>query len=159
MQRNKTQRRKQPSTPAAEVAGPFGGDNVVRATEDSLDALFAAETLTNFQQPWQKLDKGSRLDRLRKFVSIYQPSQSELTAEERASLLTTVLQAFKLRQLNTKLAVDYDPVAAQVTSIRGLKEHAAPSGNRSFRIDAVVPRTTQKTRKAEVKPEVKPEAT
>lgn len=136
-----------PSTPAADVMGPFGGDNVVKATEDSLDALFAAEVQNNFQQPWQKLDRGSRLDRLRKFVQSYTPtSGAALTPAERASLLTAVLQAFELRQLNTKVAVEYDPMAATITGIRGLRERTTPNGLRSYRIEAI--RTVQKTRKA-----------
>jgi len=146
MQRNKTQRRRVAATPSPDVpAGPFMGDNVVKATEDSLDALFAAETTTTFQQTWQKLDRGSRLDRLRKFVQSYSPP-APLSPAERASLLTAVLQAFELRQLNTKLAVEYDPVSATVSSVRGLRERTAPSGLRTFRIEAVANRTTQKQR-------------
>jgi len=151
MQRNKTQRRRLIPTPTPDVpVGPFLGDNVAKATEDSLDALFAAETTNTFQQTWQKLDRGSRLDRLRKFVQTYNPSSpaAALTPAERASLLTAVLQAFELRQLNTKLAVEYDGPTATVTSIRGLRERTAPSGLRTFRIEAVVSRaTTQKQRK------------
>lgn len=145
MQRNKTQRRRVAATPTPDVAGPFQGDTVVKATEDSLDALFAAETTNTFQQPWQKLDRGSRLDRLRKFVQTYSPPTcSTLTPAERASLLTAILQAFELRQLNTKLAVEYDAPTATITSIRGLRERTAPSGLRTFRIESIAARTTQK---------------
>jgi hypothetical protein len=149
MQRNKTQRRRVAPTPTPDMPiGPFAGDNVVKATEDSLDALFAAETNTNFQQTWQKLDKGSRLDRLRKFVQTYNPAEGAiLTPAERASLLTAILQAFELRLLNTKLAVEYDGVTATILSIRGLRERTAPSGLRTFRIDTATVRTTQKQRK------------
>jgi hypothetical protein len=144
MQRNKTQRRK-PATPTTDVPGPFVSDSVAKATEDSLEALFAAETSANFHQPWQKLDRGSRLDRLRKFVQGY----PDLTPAERASLLTAVLQAFELRQLNTKAVVEYDPATATVTALRGLRERTLPSGLRTFRIDAAAAaaRTTQKQRK------------
>jgi len=127
------------------MLGPFGGDSVVRATESSLDALFAAEVSNTFQQPWQKLDRGGRLDRLRKFVNEY-TVDPPLTPAERASLLTAVLQAFELRQLNSKLAVEYDPATATITAIRGLRERInAASGLRTFRIDATPPtRTTQR---------------
>ena len=151
MQRNKTQRRRIAPTPTPEMpAGPFAGDNVVKATEDSLDALFAAAANTNFQQTWQKLDKGSRLDRLRKFVQTYNPAEGAiLSPAERASLLTAVLQAFELRQLNTKLAVEYDGTTATITSLRGLRERTTPSGLRTFRIDvATASRSTQKQKKA-----------
>jgi hypothetical protein len=152
MQRNKTQRRRQIPTPTPDIpVGPFLSDNVAKATEDSLEALFAAETTNTFQQTWQKMDRGSRLDRLRKFVQTYNPASpaTPLTPAERASLLTAVLQAFELRQLNTKLAVEYDGPSATVTSIRGLRERTAPSGLRTFRIEPVVSRaTTQKHRKA-----------
>ena len=148
MQRNKTQRRRVAPTPPSDVAGPFQGDNVAKSTEDSLEALFAAETTNTFQQTWQKLDRGSRLDRLRRWVQTYAPDGPVLTPAERASLLTAVLQAFELRQLNTKLAVEYDPVTATVLSVRGLRERTAPSGLRTFRIEAVAARSTQKqTRK------------
>lgn len=147
MQRNKTQRRKTPATPTPDVPGPFVGDTVAKATEDSLDALFAAETSANFHQTWQKLDRGSRLDRLRKFVQGY----PDLTPAERASLLTAVLQAFELRQLNSKMVVEYDTATATITAIRGLRERTMPSGLRTFRIEAVPvtssSRTTQKQRK------------
>jgi len=140
--RNKTARRRVAPTPTPDVAGPFQGDTVAKATEDSLDALFAAETTTTFQQPWQKLDRGARLDRLRKFVQTY-TSDPPLTPAERASLLTAVLQAFELRQLNTKLAVEYDPIQATILSIRGLRERIH-SGLRLFRIETVATRSTQK---------------
>jgi hypothetical protein len=141
------------------VAGPFQGDNVAKATEDSLDALMAAETTNTFLPTWQKLDRGSRLDRLRKFVhSFNPPGQHPLSPAERASLLTAVLAAFELRQLNTKLAVEYEPTTATVLSIRGLRERTAPSGLRTYRIEAVANRsTTQKQRIAKGKQE-KPEA-
>jgi hypothetical protein len=150
MQRNKTHRRRVPATPTPDVAGPFQGDTVAKSTEDSLDALFAAETTNTFQQTWQKLDRGSRLDRLRKFVHGYQPpAEKALSPAERAALLTAVLQAFELRQLNTKLAVEYDPITATVLSIRGLRLVQQLSGLRTFRIDTVVARsTTQKQRKS-----------
>jgi hypothetical protein len=147
-QKNKTMRRRVAPTPTPDVAGPFQGDNVAKATEDSLEALFAAETSSNFQQTWQKLDRGSRLDRLRKYVQTY-PSDPPLTPAERASLLTAVLQAFELRQLNTKLAVEYDPVTATITAVRGLRERIH-SGLRAFRIEAVATRSTQKRKTAPV---------
>lgn len=142
---NKTHRRRAPATPVPEVPGPYISDNVAKSTEDSLDALFAAESLANFQQPWQKLDRGSRLDRLRKFVQ----SSMDLSLAERASLLTAVLQAYELKQLNSKVAVDYDPVNATVLNIRGLRERINVNGLRTFRIEPVssTSRTTQKQRK------------
>jgi len=138
--RNKTIRRRAPPTPVPDITGAFGGDTVVKATEDSLDALFAAETMNTFQQTWQKLDRGSRLDRLRKFVEVY-PS---LSPAERASLLAAVLAAFELRQLNTKVAVDYDPATATINTIRGLRERTTATGLKTFRIDPTAARTTQK---------------
>lgn len=127
----------------------FAGDTVLKATEDSLDALFAAESEATFHQPWAKLDRGSRLDRLRKFVQSYvSPAAPSLTPAERASLLSAILAAFELRQLNTKVAVEYDPVTATVQSIRGLRERIAPSGLRTFRIDPAVAAAARTTHKA-----------
>ena len=160
MQRNKTQRRRVAPTPTPDVAGPFQGDNVAKATEDSLDALMAAETTNTFQQTWQKLDRGSRLDRLRKFVQGYtSPSPPPLSPAERASLLTAILGAFELRQLNTKLAVEYEPTTATILSIRGLRERTAPSGLRTYRIEAAVSRSTTQKQRAPKAKEAKAEKT
>lgn len=141
MQRAKTQRKRAPPTAGATAPdSTFTSDTVCKATEDSLDAFFACESAATFNQPWQKLDRGSRLDRLRKFVTAYPGS---LSAAERAALLSTVLKAFELRQLNTKVAVEYDPASATITAIRGLRERITPSGLRTYRID---PPTTARAR-------------
>jgi hypothetical protein len=141
MNRNKTQR-KRISTPAPEVpVGPFVGDNVAKATEDSLDAFLAADQIT-FNQPWQKLDRGARLDRLRKFVQTY----PDLSPAEATSLLAAILLAYETKQLNTKLAVDYDPVAAKIVGIRGLKERVGLSGLRTFRIEMAVRATVRRAK-------------
>jgi hypothetical protein len=144
---NKTQRRRGPTTPAASApTGAFETEAVMKATEDSLDALFAASDAATFHQPWAKLDRGARLDRLRKFVQAY----PDLSPAERASLLTAILQAYELRQLNTKSAVEYDSASAQVTAIHGMRERKNTAGLRTFRIEAI--RTTAKTRKATPNP-------
>jgi hypothetical protein len=136
MQRNKTQR-KRINTPTPVVPiGPFMGDNVVKATEDSLDAFLSADQIS-FNQPWARLDRGAKLDRLRKYVQAY----PDLSPAESASLLATILQAYETKQLNTKLAIDYDPVEAKVLVVRGLKERVGLSGLRTFRIE-VLPRAT-----------------
>jgi hypothetical protein len=129
----------------------------MKATEDSLDALFAAESAASFTQPWQKLDKGGRLDRLRRFVQTY----PDLSPAERASLLTAVLQAVELRQLTSKAAVEYDPVTSTIISIRGLRERmSTTTGLRTFRIDAVAAatRSTQR-RKGAAAASINPAAT
>jgi hypothetical protein len=146
--RNKTQRKRGPSTPAPEMeAGPFESGKAVSATEHSLDSIFAAESESTFHQTWQRLDRGARLDRLRKFVTSF----PDVSPAERASLLTAVLGAFELKQLNTKIAVEYDPTKAQVVSIRGLRERVATSGLKTFRIEPVSATTTRGTLKSKAK--------
>ena len=152
MQRNKTQRRRGPPTVTPDSGSiPFQGDTVVKSTEESLDALFVAESTTTFQQPWQKLDRGARLDRLRKFVHAY----PGVSPAEQASLLTAVLQAFELRQLNTKVAVEYDPSTATIINIRGLRERVSTTGFRTFRIEPVSASTARSTQKQKKKEESK----
>ena len=153
MQRNKTIRKRIIPTPTPDVpTGPFMGDSATKATEDSLEAFLNADQVS-FNQPWQKLDKGARMDRLRKFVQTY----PNLTPAESASLLAAVLQAFESRQLNTKLAVDYDPITAQITVIRGLKERVNLNGLRTFRFDAN--RTTIRKKVTKGAPVLNPSST
>ena len=114
---NKTQRRRGPTTLGDGASAPFESDKIVSSTEESLDALFTAEADKTFHQAWQRLDRGSRLDRLRKFIHAY----ADVSPAEKASLLAAVLEAFELKQLGTKVAVEYDPVTAQIKSIPGIR--------------------------------------
>ena len=128
---NKTQRRRGPTTLGDGASAPFESDKIVSSTEESLDALFTAEADKTFHQAWQRLDRGSRLDRLRKFIHAY----ADVSPAEKASLLAAVLEAFELKQLGTKVAVEYDPVTAQIKSIPGIRFKTAPSGLKAFRYD------------------------
>jgi hypothetical protein len=152
MQRNKTIRKRTIPTPTPDVpTGPFLGDSATKATEDSLEAFLNADQ-ASFNQPWQKLDRGARMDRLRKFVQGY----PDLSPAESASLLAAILQAFETRQLNTKLAVDYDATSAQIISLRGLKERLNLNGLKTFRFDAS--RTTIRKKPVKGAPVLNPSA-
>jgi hypothetical protein len=123
-----------------DTSGAFQSSSVIEATETSLDALFAAEATATFQQPWLKLDRGAKWDRLRRFVEAY----PGLTGEERDSLRAATRLAHEAGQLKAKAAVDYDANNGEVLTIHGLRERKTPSG-RKFRIE---PRPAAKTRKA-----------
>ena len=137
---NKTQRRRGPQTPTQDTSGAFQSASVIEATETSLEALFAADAAATFHQPWLRLDRGAKWDRLRRFIEAY----PDLNVEERESLRATVRMAHEAGQLKTKGAIDYDAAAGEVLAIHGLRERKTPSG-RKFRIE---PRPVAKTRKA-----------
>ena len=139
-QHNKTQRRRGPQTPTMDMSGAFQPATMIEATETSLDAHFAADSAFTFQQPWLKLDRGSKWDRLRRFVEAY----PDLSAEERDSLRAATRLAHEAGQLKAKAAIDYDANNGEVLTIHGLRERKTPSG-RKFRIE---PRVAAKTRKA-----------
>ena len=128
---NKTQRRRGPTTVGDGSAAPFESDKIVTTAEESLDVLFAAEAEKTFHQAWQRLDRGSRLDRLRKYIRAY----PDVSPAERASLLAAVLEAFELKLLGTKLAVDYDAASAQIKNIPGIRVRTTPSGLKAFRYE------------------------
>jgi len=152
---NKTQRRKQAPAPALASnlpgvgAPPPTADSIVKATEESLDIFLASEAQRTFQQPWTALDRGSRMDRLRRWVQAY----PDVTPAERASLLAAVLQAFELRYLNSKFAVDYDPTTATIITVKGLRERRNAVGLRTFRIEqqTAASRQTQRAKKPTTK--------
>jgi hypothetical protein len=86
-----------------------------------------------FKRPWHKLEKGLRMNRLRKF-SDDEGNRLALSEPEKTTLLSLLLKAFNKNTLNSKSAVIYDPEEEAVKEIKGLVMHRSADGRVLFQI-------------------------
>jgi hypothetical protein len=86
-----------------------------------------------FKRPWHKLEKGLRMNRLRKF-SEDEGKRLGLTEPEKLALLSQLLKAFDKKTLNSKSAVIYDPNEESIKEIKGLVMHRNADGNVLFQL-------------------------
>lgn len=91
------------------------------------------EADTAYRRPWHKLERGLRLNRLRKF-SEDEGARLSLSETEKAGLYAQLVKAFEKKILNSKSAVVYDPEEESVKEIKGLVMHRNAQGQVLFQI-------------------------
>lgn len=127
MQRNRT--RKVGSTSdtedAAAAATPaeFPNYGMDSKLEDFLN-LNASEA---YKRPWHRLERGLRLNRLRKFIEA-EKIRMALSDQDTDLLRSRLEKAFEKKLLNSKTAVVYDPASEMIQEIKGLIYHKSADG-------------------------------
>jgi hypothetical protein len=86
-----------------------------------------------YKRPWHRLERGLRLNRLRKFVD-EEALRLNLTAPEKAALDTQIMKANDKKLLNSKNAVIYDADEQKIKEIKGLVMHRSSDGKVLFQV-------------------------
>jgi hypothetical protein len=117
--RNRTRRASpSPSVPASE---PSYGTNT------GLEQFLNLNASEAYKRPWHRLERGLRLNRLRKFID--SESTRMILSEADRDMLTNILhRALDMKQLNSKTAVVYDPELEEIKEIKGLIYHKTADG-------------------------------
>lgn len=80
-----------------------------------------------YKRPWHRLERGLRLNRLRKFIEAEQERMQLSTAD--TELVTNLLhKALDKKQLNSKTCVVYDAEKEEIQEIKGLIYHKVADG-------------------------------
>ena len=87
-------------------------------------SLNAAEA---YKRPWHRLERGLRLNRLRKFIEA-ETARMSLTAADVEHLTNLLHRALDRKLLNSKTAVIYDQQTEEIQEIKGLMYHKAADG-------------------------------
>lgn len=100
------------------------GDMFANGTEKSLDVFFAQESQASLHRPWLRLESSNRVDRIRDFVTRYEPASTQVDKDK---LLLVLISALTRKLLQSKNQVVYNESLAQIDEIRGItmKETAA----------------------------------
>ena len=86
-----------------------------------------------YKRPWHRLERGLRLNRLRKFVD-EEALRLTLTPPEKAALDTQIMKANDKKLLNSKNAVIYYADEQKIKEIKGLVMHRSSDGKVLFQV-------------------------
>lgn len=80
-----------------------------------------------YQRPWHRLERGLRLNRIRKFVDS-EKQRMGLTDEDADALKQRLEKALDKKMLNSKTCVVYDMEKEEIQEIKGLVYHKTADG-------------------------------
>jgi hypothetical protein len=101
--------------------------------QDSLVKFLDQEAGGAYKRQWHKLERGLRLNRLRKF-SEEEAKRLNLSDGEKQNLLVLLTKSLEKKLLNSKTAVIYDPEKEAITEIKGLVMHRNSEGQMLFQL-------------------------
>ena len=86
-----------------------------------------------FRRPWHRLERGLRMNRLRKF-SDDEAKRLKLSETEKNNLFILLNKSLEKKLLNSKTAVIYDQDEEKITEIKGLVSHRTSTGETLFQL-------------------------
>lgn len=95
--------------------------------------LLKKETESAFRRPWHRLERGLRMNRLRKF-SEEEGKRLKLSEQERNNLFLLLNKSLEKKLLNSKTSVIYDQDQERITEIKGLVMHRTSTGETLFQL-------------------------
>ena len=126
--RSKTQKR----SGATDLSGSTFAANLHASTNTFVNFL-NQEADDAYKRPWHRLERGLRLNRLRKFVD-EEAVRLTLTAVEKTALDAQIMKANEKKLLNSKNAVIYDQDEQKIKEIKGLVTHRNSAGETLFQL-------------------------
>ena len=127
--RNKTL--KKPHDLSGELIGEAFRKSV--ETQDSLVRFLDQEAGDAYKRQWHRLERGLRLNRLRKFAE-EESQRLNLSELEKQNLYQLLAKSLDKKLLNSKTSVIYDSEKEVITEIKGLVMHRNASGQMLFQL-------------------------
>lgn len=100
---------------------------------DHLLQFLEQDAGTVYKRQWHRLERGLRLNRLRKF-SEEEAARLQLSEAEKQSLYLLLVKSLEKKLLNSKTAVVYDMDKEAITEIKGLVMHRTSEGTMLFQL-------------------------
>ena len=114
-----------------DISGGFPGQLSDRA--DQFIKFLAVNSEDAFTRPWHRLERGMRLNRIRKFVED-EAERFQFSENDKAAMFNMLTKALEKKQLNSKSMVNYDPEQQKILEIKGLVFHRTADGSIVFQI-------------------------
>jgi len=95
-------------------------DKVDKIDKDTFKILLEDSAKEAYARPWNRLERGLRLNRLRIFIEDISP-QFNMTKEEKDSFFIFLQKAVDKKLLNTSKIVQYDKETQRIKTISGLE--------------------------------------
>jgi hypothetical protein len=120
--KNKTRRA---STGPVGNSPPF--ENSVYGINQELENFLNLNASEAYRRPWHRLERGLRLNRIRKFIET-ETARMSLSQQDIESLTNLLHRSLDKKLLNSKNCVIYDTEKEEITEIKGLVYHKAADG-------------------------------
>lgn len=132
MNRGKTQRK---SHSVSDLSGIQFAETFRKEVEQQtpLADFLNAKAGEALSRPWHRLERGLRLNRLRKFAE-EEAQRTNLAEEDKLNLYSLLSKSLDKKLLNSKTAVVYDPDKQVITEIKGLVMHRNSAGRVLFNL-------------------------
>jgi hypothetical protein len=101
--------------------------------QDSLVRFLDQEAGDAYKRQWHKLERGLRMNRLRKFGE-EESQRLNLSEAEKQNLHQLLMKSLEKKLLNSKTAVIYDSEKETITEIKGLVMHRNAEGRMLFQL-------------------------
>jgi hypothetical protein len=112
-----------------DVSGEFTG--IVNDRADKFMAFLSTNADNAFTRPWHRLERGLRINRIRKYVAD-ETERSHFSEIEQQRMFETLSKALDKKQLNSKSVVVYDPEKQAILEIKGFSYHRSADGSMQF---------------------------
>jgi hypothetical protein len=132
MNRGKTQKK---SHSISDVSGMIFADTFRKEAEQqtTVQNFLNARAEEALSRPWHRLERGLRLNRLRKFAED-EAERANLSEEDKQNLYILLSKSLDKKLLNSKTAVIYDQEKQIITEIKGLVMHRNSIGRVLFNL-------------------------
>jgi hypothetical protein len=115
--------------PVMDISGGFIGLMSDRA--DNFMKFLSTNSNDAFTRPWHRLERGMRLNRLRKFTED-EAERFQFSEEDKVAMFQVLIKCLDKKQLNSKSIVTYDHEEGKILEIKGLTFHKAADGRIVF---------------------------
>jgi len=115
--------------PDTDVSGEFTG--IVNDRADKFMAFLTTNADNAFTRPWHRLERGLRINRIRKYVAD-ETQKSNFSEVEQGRMFETLSKALDKKQLNSKSIVVYDSDKQEILEIKGFSYHRSADGSMQF---------------------------
>jgi hypothetical protein len=115
-----------------DISGGFPG--MVSDRSDQFMKFLVTNSEDAFTRPWHRLERGRRLNRLRKFVED-ESLRFQFSEMDKTEMFDMLVKALDKKQLNSKSIVTYDTEQQKILEIKGLVFHKQADGSIVFHIN------------------------
>jgi hypothetical protein len=129
-----------------DISGGFPG--MVSDRSDQFMQFLATNAEDAFTRPWHRLERGRRLNRIRKFVE-EEAARFQFSETDQLAMFQMLEKSLDKKQLNSKSIVTYDTEQQKILEIKGLVFHKQADGSIVFQITERKSNTVRRSKQAE----------
>jgi hypothetical protein len=133
MNNNRTKTHRKTNGSSTDLSGSAFATNLAATTNTFVNFL-NDEANGAYRRPWHRLERGLRINRLKKFAD-EEGAKLSLSTEDIANLNALLLKAHNDKKiLNSKTSVIYDVAEEKIKEIKGLVMHRGADGKVLFQV-------------------------